>query len=151
MRISQLIVKVPYLLNRNFFFSTIDKLNIKGLFESIQGGPLKKESAIISVFKLEKVKKKEMVYFGDHTNDFLAAKNACIYFIGINADKKSFNEDCLVFPNFKIPKSWIYHFGELSFQWVIILVCTDCSLVTGKIRRLVSDVVCPIEKLFEKI
>ena len=78
----------------------MDKLGIRNKFDSVKGGPLKKSEEIASLIRLDKVKNNEVVYFGDQKNDFLAAEEARVQFIGINANKNLFKGKCPVFADF---------------------------------------------------
>ena len=78
----------------------VDKLGIRNKFESVKGGPLKKGEEIAAVIRRDKAKNNEVVYFGDHMNDLLAAEEAGVQFIGINADKNLFDGKCRAFSDF---------------------------------------------------
>jgi HAD superfamily hydrolase (TIGR01549 family) len=64
-----------------------NKLKLSQHFKSIKGGPLDKKNEIIGIKNFEGVKGKEMVYFGDQKNDFIAARAAGVQFVGINASQ----------------------------------------------------------------
>jgi len=79
----------------------IKKLNLSKYFKSIQGGPLNKKNELIHISKLTKIKAKDIVYFGDQKNDFIAAKSAGVGFIGINAGSNLDTMKCKQFPDFE--------------------------------------------------
>jgi phosphoglycolate phosphatase len=82
-------------------FYLIKKLNLSKHFKSIKGGPLNKENELINIRKQEKVKAKEIVYFGDQKNDCLAAKSAGVSFIGINTSSNLDAMKCKKFSDFE--------------------------------------------------
>jgi HAD superfamily hydrolase (TIGR01549 family) len=79
----------------------IKKLNITKYFKSIKGGPLNKKNEITNIRKLAKVKAKDIVYFGDQNNDYIAAKSAGVGFIGINASSNLDTMECKKFLDFE--------------------------------------------------
>jgi phosphoglycolate phosphatase len=79
----------------------IKKLNITKHFKSIKGGPLNKKNEITNIRKLAKVKAKDIVYFGDQNNDYIAAKSAGVGFIGINAGSNLDTMECKKFLDFE--------------------------------------------------
>jgi HAD superfamily hydrolase (TIGR01549 family) len=79
----------------------IKKLNLSKYFKSIKGGPLNKKNEIINISKLAKIKAKDIVYFGDQKNDYIAAKSAGVGFIGINAGSNLDMIKCKKFSDFE--------------------------------------------------
>ena len=77
------------------------KLNLSKYFKSIKGGPLNKKNELINIMNLEKVKAKDIVYFGDQKNDYIAAKSAGVGFIGINAGSNLEIIKCKKFSDFE--------------------------------------------------
>jgi phosphoglycolate phosphatase-like HAD superfamily hydrolase len=82
-------------------FYLINKLNLSKYFKSIQGGPLNKKNELINISKLTKLKAKDIVYFGDQKNDYIAAKSAGVGFIGINAGSNLDTLECKKFSDFE--------------------------------------------------
>ena len=82
-------------------FYLMKKLNLSKYFKSIKGGPLNKKNELINIMNLEKVKAKDIVYFGDQKNDHIAAKSAGVGFIGINAGSNLEIIKCKKFSDFE--------------------------------------------------
>ena len=79
----------------------MDKLRLSEHFKSFKGGPLEKKEEIINIKVQENVESKEIVYFGDQKNDYIAAKTTGVQFIGINASRGLEKMQCKIFSNFQ--------------------------------------------------
>jgi phosphoglycolate phosphatase-like HAD superfamily hydrolase len=87
--------------------------NLMSYFEDIYASPWKKSEAILDILSREECEKTQAVFIGDSYEDYLAAKEVGVMFIGRDSGKSFREAKIPVFPDFLAIDQYLRKIGVL--------------------------------------
>lgn len=84
----------------NEILEILEQKNIKKYFNGIFGSPTSKQEIILKIISINRVEKKDCLFFGDAITDLIASEDCNIQFCGIKSEHTFFPDGVLVINDF---------------------------------------------------